>query len=476
MTDYTNYSKKQLIDKINLLEASLHVNSNYEQNVLSKSVIQNSVEGISIANEQGIIIEWNIQLEIITGILANDVIGKYIWEIQLQMDPVHLRTNERLIQYEKSIKEFLKTGESVLARKALEREYTKPNGQNIVIQGIINPVKTEKGYILVSTSEDITIRKKTQEALEISEKKSKSLMQQSPFVVELYDINGLQIEVNKAYEDLWEFPAETTVNKFNVLLSKEVEDTGLMKYVKRAYAGEAVEVPEYEFNPTGETESKGFGRVRWLNTRIYPIKDNQNNVTNIVIVHQDVTERNEAEQLLKQSEEKFRSIFESNIVGVIFWNAEGEISDANELFLGLMGYTKKELLNKEIRWKDMTPPEYAQYDKEMLIELSEKGFVTPFEKEYFHKDGHRIPIIIGAATLTSMENSGVAFILDISKRKKSEEEIIRYRDHLEEMVRDRTKELEDKNADLERFNELFVNREFRIKELRDKVKELEAGL
>ncbi|MBT3424132.1 MAG: PAS domain S-box protein, partial [Bacteroidetes bacterium] len=362
------------------------------------------------------------------------------------------------------------------ARKALEREYTKPNGQNIVIQGIINPVKTEKGYILVSTSEDITIRKKTQEALEISEKKSKSLMQQSPFVVELYDINGLQIEVNKAYEDLWEFPAETTVNKFNVLLSKEVEDTGLMKYVKRAYAGEAVEVPEYEFNPTGETESKGFGRVRWLNTRIYPIKDNQNNVTNIVIVHQDVTERNEAEQLLKQSEEKFRSIFESNIVGVIFWNAEGEISDANELFLGLMGYTKKELLNKEIRWKDMTPPEYAQYDKEMLIELSEKGFVTPFEKEYFHKDGHRIPIIIGAATLTSMENSGVAFILDISKRKKSEEEIIRYRDHLEEMVRDRTKELEDKNADLERFNELFVNREFRIKELRDKVKELEAGL
>ncbi|MCD4793670.1 MAG: hypothetical protein K8R54_10575 [Bacteroidales bacterium] len=66
--------------------------------------------------------------------------------------------------------------------------------------------------------------------------------------------------------------------------------------------------------------------------------------------------------------------------------------------------------------------------------------------------------------------------MNISKRKKAEKELKKYHDYLEELVKERTKELEKKNKDLEEFNELFIGREFRIKELKDKVKELECKL
>ncbi len=147
----------------------------------------------------------------------------------------------------------------------------------------------------------------------------KTLMEQTPSVIEIYDINGLQIAVNKAYEKLWSFPASTTVNSFNVLQSKEVEKTGLLNYIKKAYAGEHVIVPEYEFNPKGATESKGFGRKRWLSTSVFPLKDSKGRVKNIVITHQDVSDRKYSEErILKAMEraeesDKLKTMFLANL-------------------------------------------------------------------------------------------------------------------------------------------------------------------
>jgi chemotaxis family two-component system sensor kinase Cph1 len=117
------------------------------------------------------------------------------------------------------------------------------------------------------------------------------------------------VEVNHAYEVLWGFAAEHTVGKFNVLKSKEVQDSGLLKYLERAYAGESVKLPEYEFDSTGETEGRGLGRKRWLNTRIYPLKDTTGVVKGIVITHEDITDRKQAE---KESDNLMRSLESKN--------------------------------------------------------------------------------------------------------------------------------------------------------------------
>ncbi|PKP33786.1 MAG: hypothetical protein CVU00_09845, partial [Bacteroidetes bacterium HGW-Bacteroidetes-17] len=146
---------------------------------------------------------------------------------------------------------------------------------------------------------DITERKLAEKALFESEYRFSKLIQQSPFIIEIYDSQGLQVSVNTAYENLWGFPASQTVNKFNVLRSNEVEKTGLIKFVNQAYKGKVVSVPEYKFDPTGETEAQGLGRVRWLSTKIFPLKDPLGKVSNIVIMHEDVTDRKRSEQIQK---------------------------------------------------------------------------------------------------------------------------------------------------------------------------------
>lgn len=168
--------------------------------------------------------------------------------------------------------------------------------------------------------------------LQESETRFSMLMQQSPLVIEIYNLDGLQVSVNKAYEELWQFPASTTVNKFNVLKSKEVTDTGLIEFVNRAYDGESVKVPDYEFDPKGETESGGHGRNRWLSTKIFPLKDKSGTVTNIVIVHEDVTVRKEADLELKKHREQLEELVKERTKDLEAKNKE--LDKAVKVFVG----------------------------------------------------------------------------------------------------------------------------------------------
>ena len=188
------------------------------------------------------------------------------------------------------------------------------------IVGIIGSIFTHK-FRVIRQREKRILKGKQNIIEKITESDSyfKTLMEQTPSVIEIYDTTGLQIAVNKAYEKLWSFPASTTVNSFNVLRSKEVEKTGLLEYIKKAYAGELVTAPEYEFNPQGETESKGFGRNRWLSTTVFPLKDAKGKVKNIVITHEDISERKYAEEkILKamakaEESDKLKTMFLANL-------------------------------------------------------------------------------------------------------------------------------------------------------------------
>jgi PAS domain S-box-containing protein len=123
---------------------------------------------------------------------------------------------------------------------------------------------------------------------------------------------------------------------------------------------------------------------------------------------------------LQEREARIRRLVDSNIVGIIIWDFQGRIVEANEAFLDIVGYAREDLLSGRLRWTELTPAEWRDPDNQAMAELKATGTVHPREKEYFHKDGRRVPVLVGAAALEGKREEGVAFVLDLTERKRAE--------------------------------------------------------
>jgi PAS domain S-box-containing protein len=124
---------------------------------------------------------------------------------------------------------------------------------------------------------------------------------------------------------------------------------------------------------------------------------------------------------LADREAKIRRLVEANIIGIFVADLEGRVVEANDAFLRLLGYDREELMLGRVRWTELTPPEWRERDMRTLAELNSTGTVQPFEKEYFRKDGSRVPVLIGGALFKEGGSETVAFVLDLSERKRAEE-------------------------------------------------------
>ncbi|WP_175154107.1 PAS domain-containing protein, partial [Paraburkholderia ultramafica] len=125
---------------------------------------------------------------------------------------------------------------------------------------------------------------------------------------------------------------------------------------------------------------------------------------------------------LAEREAKIRRLVDSNIIGIIVWNADGDILEANDAFLRMVGYERQDLVSGRIRWTDLTPPEWRESDERALREIGASGSVQPFEKEYNRKNGGRVPVMVGGTAFEAGGKEGVAFVLDLTERKRAEEE------------------------------------------------------
>ncbi|MBD2355838.1 PAS domain S-box protein [Tolypothrix sp. FACHB-123] len=125
-------------------------------------------------------------------------------------------------------------------------------------------------------------------------------------------------------------------------------------------------------------------------------------------------------QQLQASETRFRRLAESNIIGVVVADMNGAIIEANDAFLKMVGYTREELLFGKMNWREMTPPEYQEISDRAIVELRHQGINQAFEKEYFRKDGSRVPILLGSALLTNGVEEIISFVLDLSNIKQTE--------------------------------------------------------
>jgi PAS domain S-box-containing protein len=123
-----------------------------------------------------------------------------------------------------------------------------------------------------------------------------------------------------------------------------------------------------------------------------------------------------------EREAKIRSLVDANIIGIFISSRKGEIIEANEAFLKMVGYDREDLAAGYMRLTDLTPPEWRASAARAPVGIDTTGAVQPYEKEYSRKDGSRVPVLIGSAAFDEQRDQGVAFVLDLTERKRAEAE------------------------------------------------------
>ena len=175
----------------------------------------------------------------------------------------------------------------------------------------------------------------------------------------------------------------------------------------------------------------------WANVITLTLRDERGELQGFARIVRDFSERHERDEKLRQSRARVRPIpLRSTIAGIVSGEFD-RIPEANDAFLNMVGYTREDLRNGNLRWPDLTPPKYAALDDLAHEEALRFGACTPYEKELLCKDGTRVPVLIATAVLKLSPFRWIAFVQDLRDRNRNEnigDEDVESKQDFEEMV------------------------------------------
>ncbi len=204
-------------------------------------------------------------------------------------------------------------------------------------------------------------------------------------------------------------------------------------------------MPEIKGNFTRQTVEVPMGR-RWFRVTLDPVLSGDGTLLGAVKILSDITEQKRGDEertrllraerqarielesaleILQKTKDRAQRVFSSNLIGMVVAREDGRIIEANDYFLHLVGCTRAELDGGEVNDRALTAPAYAGLDRGRMEELAHFGSCTPYEKEYIRRDGSRVPVLFGAAYLEGTCSEYVAFILDLTERKREQAELRR---------------------------------------------------
>ncbi|NET58268.1 MAG: PAS domain S-box protein [Symploca sp. SIO2E6] len=226
------------------------------------------------------------------------------------------------------------------------------------------------------------------------------------------------IYVSPAYETIWGRPCTqlyTSPQSFVDAIHPAHREEVLAAFPKQV-RGEY----DQEYRIVG-----AYGEIRWIRDRAFPIYNQAGEVYRVAGIAEDITERKQSEEALRESEERFRAIFEQAAVGIVLSSLSGHILRANQGFCDLLGYSELELLGQT--WEEITHPDDIVLDQEYWNQaLAGKINTDSLEKRYICRDGQ---VQWGHLTISLVRNSdGVAqyfisVVEDVQESKQAEEQL-----------------------------------------------------
>ncbi len=312
---------------------------------------------------------------------------------------------------------------------SFEKRYYNKQGQVVwgfVGIAIVRDTHKQPLY-LVAQIQDISDRKQTEIQLQNISARLEVALQSARIGIWEWDVvTGDLIWDERMYEFYGVNPAKKITGEawMNGIhpddLSKALEDS------RQALAGEKEYNSEFRvLLPDGSS--------RYLQAHAIVQRDAKDNPLRMIGVNYDITPQKQAELKLRESEIRFRRVFESSVVGMLFADFQGHILEANDRFLEMIGYTREELISGAIHWDDLTPPEHIANDLIAIENLQKHGVMIPWEKEYYRKDGGRVAVLIGVALLPDTNDQTICIVMDISDRKHAEKILSQYTYEVEDL-------------------------------------------
>lgn len=398
-------------------------------------------EAFTLVNEQGVVIEWNPASEQLTGIPASEVVGQFVWDVQLRVtSPEHVTTEMRDLMRQR-IQVLLDTGSGPLLG-TYETEIKRTDGKSIIAAQKLFTIKTAQGFQIGTIARDITQERQTQRELKVSEERYRSLFENMREGFALHEIIQDEtgrvvdfriIDANPAYES-------HTGQKLEKIIGHTIRETlptadsdMIERYGKVALTGEPLDFEYY---------SKTFNRH--VHVRSFRPRANQ-----FASIFEDITERKQTEEKLRESEARFSTVFHSSHDAISIARLSDDIYlDVNEAFCKVFGLSRDQVIGRVGR--ELNIAANPEQRKEIMSRLLSQGQVSNIESQFRNHMGQTGWLLISAQIVKIFEQDCIViFGKDITLRKQAEFALQSAHDELELRVQERTVEL---RRSLERLN------------------------
>ena len=270
---------------------------------------------------------------------------------------------------------------------------------------------------LAAIVRDITDRRETEQKLHEAEERMRLASKAAGVTAWDIDLVAGTIKYSGDAKQLFGYD-ELPEKYFTIPEASELIHPDDRDWVKQA--GDRAIKETGNFSAECRTET-ATGQYLWIKIDGTVIRNAQGVPVRFVGTVQNIDDRKRAGEALRISEERLRRAIEIETVGIIFFKTDGTITDANDAFLRMSGYSREDLANRVLRWDEMTPREWMPHSLKAIEEFKSMGRTTPYEKEYVRKDGSRWWALLAATRLSSDE--GVEFIIDITETKRAEEKL-----------------------------------------------------